>query len=73
MFDALDPGIDGTPDRPRRIGRIQPVVAGPSRGVRDTGGNLQNARILDALKQLLAEHVRIQQIFVDCHAVEVLR
>jgi hypothetical protein len=48
------------------------VMIAPSRGVRNTGGNLQNARLVDALKQLFAEHLRVQQIFQDCHAVEVL-
>jgi hypothetical protein len=48
------------------------VMLGPSRGVRNTGGNLRNVRLVDALKQLFAEHLRTQQIFLDSHAVEVL-
>lgn len=51
----------------------QLVMVGPTRGVRNTGGNLQNPRILAALKQLFADHLRTQQIFLDCNAVEVLR
>jgi hypothetical protein len=49
------------------------VMIGTSRGVRNTGGNLQNARLVGALKQLFAEHMRTQQIFLDAHAIEVLR
>jgi hypothetical protein len=49
------------------------VTVGSSRGVRNTGGNLQNARILDALHQLFAEHLRTSQIFLDTDAIEVCR
>ena len=47
------------------------VTVGPSGGVRNTGGNLQNARVLAALKQLFAEHLRLHQIFLDAGAVEI--
>jgi hypothetical protein len=49
------------------------VIVGPRGGVRNTGGNLRNARLLDALRQLFAAHQRTQQIFLDAHAIEVLR
>ena len=49
------------------------VTVGPSRGVRNTGGNLQNPRILEALHQLFAEHLRTSQIFLDADAIEVCR
>jgi hypothetical protein len=49
------------------------VTVGSSRGVRNTGGNFQNTRIVDALKQLFAEHLRTQQIFLDAGAIEILR
>ncbi len=49
------------------------VMIGPSRGVRNTGGNFQNPRILAALRQLFAEHLRTSQIFLDADAIAVCR
>lgn len=47
------------------------VTAGPSGGVRNTGGNFQNPQILAALKQLFGEHLRTHQIFLDAGALEI--
>jgi DNA-binding transcriptional regulator LsrR (DeoR family) len=49
------------------------VTVGPSGGVRNTGGNLQNPRILAALHLLFAEHLRTSQIFLDANAMDVVR
>ena len=49
------------------------VTVGPSRGVRNTGGNLQNPRILEALHRLFAEHLRTSQIFLDADAIAMDR
>jgi hypothetical protein len=48
------------------------VVAGPAGGVRGAGGNLQNPRVVEGLKQLFAENMRIQQIFLDAGAIDIL-
>lgn len=45
------------------------VTVGASGGVRNTGGNLQDERVLAALKQLFAEHLRLHQVFLDADAV----
>lgn len=49
------------------------VTVGPSGGVRNTGGNLQNPRILAGLHQLFAEHLRTSQIFLDADAIAIDR
>jgi hypothetical protein len=49
------------------------VTVGPSGGVRNTGGNFQNPRILAALHLLFAEHLRTSQIFLDANAMDVVR
>lgn len=49
------------------------VTAGPSGGVRNTGGNLQNRRMLEALHHLFAEHLRTIQIFLDADAIAIDR
>jgi len=49
------------------------VTVGTSGGVRNTGGNFQNPRIVEALKHLFGEHLRTSQIFLDANAIEVCR
>ncbi|MEI8147440.1 MAG: hypothetical protein WCH83_18465 [Alphaproteobacteria bacterium] len=47
------------------------VIVGPSGGVRNTGGNFQNPAVMAALKQMFAEQIRLQQIFLDTGAIAV--
>jgi hypothetical protein len=47
------------------------VITGATGGQRNVGGNLQNPRVLDALRQKFTKKVQLQQTFLDAGAVAI--